>query len=285
MEILIIVVCAALSCTKVTVQGQLSRGNINNSTDSVLANCVVFAFTFLLFSFSLGSKIEPMVILYSALFGIFGVSFQTLYALALKTGPFSATCMLINLHMVFPVVFSIIYYHEEVTVTKVVGIVLCLTALFLNIKSDGKKVNIKWFTYVLLAFFSTGGIAVVQKIFAKSAYAKCTDQFVFFGYLIAFLLSSVVFFAQHKFVQKRTFQLTGKNVLLAFFVAASLGAFQFLNTYANSFVDAIVLVPSVSGLATVFQMFSGRIIFREKFTPRQICSICVGILSILLISL
>ena len=52
MQFLIILLCAALSCTKVTTQGHLSKGNINNSTDSVLANCLVFAFTFVIFSVS-----------------------------------------------------------------------------------------------------------------------------------------------------------------------------------------------------------------------------------------
>ncbi len=285
MKILIIFICAILGCTKVTIQGHLSKGNIKNTSDSVLANCLVFAFTFILFSLSLRNGINPSVLCYSALFGIFGVSFQVFYAMALKSGPFSATCMMINLYMVLPVIFSVIYYDEKATVIKVIGIVLCLIALFLNIKGDGKKVNVKWFVYVVLAFFSNGGITIVQKIFAKSEYGGNLEQFIFFGYLIAFLLSFVIFFTQQKIGPKSTFRLNKKNVLLAFLIAASLGAFQFFNTYANSFVDAIILVPSVSGLTTIFQMLSGRVIFKEKFTIRQICSICVGITSILLISL
>ena len=285
MTILIILICAILSCTKVTIQGNLSKGNIKNTTESVLANCLVFAFTFIIFSLSLKKGINLSVVCYSIWFGILGVSFQVFYALALKSGPFSASCMLINLAMVLPVIFSIIYYNEKATITKVIGIILCLTALFLNIKSDGKKVNIKWFTYVILAFLSTGGISIVQKIFAKSEYGGYLKEFIFLGYLIAFLLSAVIFFTQQKFGPKRNFKLNRKNILLVFLVATALGTFQFFYTYGNSFIDAIILVPSVSGLATVFQMLSGRIIFREKFTKSQICSICVGIVAILLISL
>ncbi len=285
MQYLIILLCAALSCIKVTIQGCLSKGNIKNSTDSVLANCLVFFFTFILFSTSLRKGINISVIYYSILFGILGVSFQVFYALSLKSGPFSASCMLINLNMVLPVIFSLIYYNEKVTTTKVVGIILCLTALFLNIKSEGKKVNIKWFIYVVLAFLSTGGISIVQKIFAKSAYGGHLDQFVFFGYLTAFILSFVIFCTQQKIKQNRTFKVSRKNVFLALLIALALGAFQFFYTYANSFIDAIILVPSVSGLATVLQMISGRIIFREKFTAKQICAICIGIVAILLISL
>lgn len=129
MKILIILICAALSCIKVIIQGHLSKGNIKNATDSVLANCLVFAFTFSIFSLSLKNGINLSVIYYSVLFGVFGVSFQVFYALALKSGPFSASCMLINLHMILPVVFSIIYYNEKASVTKVIGIILCLTAL------------------------------------------------------------------------------------------------------------------------------------------------------------
>lgn len=285
MQYLIILLCAALSCTKVTTQGHLSKGNINNTTDSVLANCLVFAFTFVIFSVSLKNGINPSLIYYSILFGVFGVSFQVFYALALKSGPFSASCMMINLSMVIPVVFSILYYGEKVSVTRVVGIILCLTALFLNVKSDGKKVNAKWFIYVVLAFFSTGGIAIVQKIFSRSEYGEYLEQFIFFGYLIAFLLSFVIFCTQQKFGVKKTFKISIRNVLLTFLIAVALGAYQFFFTFANSFIDAIILVPTVSGLATVLQMLSGRVIFKEKFTVRQICSICIGITAIILISL
>lgn len=285
MQYLIILLCAALSCTKVTIQGHLSKVSIRNATDSILANSLIFAFTFILFFASLRNGINISVICYSILFGILGVSFQVFYALSLKSGPFSASCMLINLSMVLPVIFSLTYYNEKVTITKVVGIILCLSALFLNIKSDGKKVNTKWFIYVALAFLSTGGISIVQKIFAKSAYGCYLEQFIFFGYLTAFIVSFVVFCIQQKIKQNRTFKVSRKNVFLAFLIALALGAFQFFNTYANSFIDAIILVPSVNGLATVLQMLSGRIIFREKFTVKQICAICIGISAILLISL
>lgn len=285
MDFLVIILCAILSCTKVTIQGHLSKGNIKNTTDSVFANCLVFAFTFVIFSLSLKNGINLSVIYYSVWFGVLGVSFQVFYALALNTGPFSVSCMLINLSMVLPVIFSIVFYNEKATITKIVGIILCLIALFLNIKRDDKKVNVKWFVYVALAFLSTGGISIVQKIFAKSTYGNCLEQFIFSGYLIAFLLSGVIFFILQKYSQNKTIKVNRKNVLLIFLIAASLGVFQFIYTYGNSFVDAIILVPSVSGLATVFQMLSGRIIFREKFTKRQICSICVGITSILLISM
>jgi len=285
MQYLIILLCAALSCTKVTIQGYLSRGNIKNATDSVLANCLIFAFTSIIFSTSLRNGIHISVIFYSVLFGILGVAFQVFYALSLKSGPFSVSCMLVNLNMVLPVSFSLIYYDEKVTVTKVIGIILCLTALFLNLRSDGKKVNIKWFVYVALAFLSTGGISIVQKIFAKSAYGGNLEQFIFFGYLTAFIFSFVIFCTQQKIKCNRTFKISRKNVFLVFLIAMALGAFQFFNTYANSFIDAIILIPSVSGLATVFQMLSGRIIFREKFRAKQICAICIGIAAILLISL
>lgn len=225
------------------------------------------------------------VIYYSVMFGVLGASFQVFYALSLKAGPFSATCILINLSMVIPVVFSLIFYNEKATVLKVLGILLCLLALFLNIKSDGKRVNFKWFIYVTLAFLSTGGIGIVQKVFAKSEVAADLEQFIFFGYLIAFSLTCVIFFTQLRMGRERSFKLSKRNLILILLIAASLGAYQFFNTFANSFIDAIILGPSVSGLATVLQMLSGRIIFKEKFTGRQISSICVGIVAILLISL
>jgi len=285
MAYLIILLCAFLSCAKVTVQGYLSRGNINNSTDSVLANCMIFAFTSVLFAYGLRTGINLTVVAYATVFGLLSVSFQAFYALSLKEGPFATTTMIINLSMILPIVFSVIFYNEKVTVTKVIGFILCVLALFLNVKSDGKKVNLKWLIYVALAFCSTGFITIVQRIFSRTEFGDYKGQFISLGYLIAFILSYVIFFAREKRVHERTFKFNKKTVMLAFFVAAFLGIFHFFYTYANSFIDAIILSPSVCGLATIFQTLAGRVVFKEKITARQVGSICVGVVAIVLISL
>ncbi|MBE7039739.1 MAG: hypothetical protein E7398_03305 [Ruminococcaceae bacterium] len=285
MQLLIITFCSFLSCLKVTIQGNLAKGDIKNTTDSVLANCLVFASTAVLFSISARGGINTGIIFYALAFGILSASFQIFYALALKSGPFSATCMLVNLSMVIPVVFSVIFINEKLTVVKIIGVILCLLALFLNTHKDGKKFNFKWLFYVLMAFSSTGGISVTQKIFAKSQFAGEVKQFVFLGYLIAFLVTFILVFVQKGMKLERNFKINKKNLLLVFSIAGSLGLFQYFNTYANSFIDAIVLNPSISGLATMFQMFSARIIFKEKFTVKQICSICIGIVAIIMISI
>ena len=285
MDFTIILICAMLSCTKVTTQGYVAKGNVRTTADSVLANCMVFALVSVIFSFSVRNGINTNIFVYAVLFGICSSSFQIFYALALESGPFSATCMIINLSMVVNVVYSYIFYDEKFTVIKVIGVILCLFALFLNTRSDGRKINIKWITYVILAFISTGGIGIIQKAFAKSDFASDVQQLVFLGYFVAFVVTLVLVLILRITKRECGFRLNKKNVLLLSVVALSLGLYQNVSTYANSFIDAIVLNPSVSGLATTLQMISGRVIFRERFSRRQICAICIGILAILLISL
>ena len=286
MQFLFILICSIMSCIKVTTQGYIAKENVRNTKDSVFANCVVFAFTAIIFSVSLRNKFDWNIIYYALFFGIFSSSFQIFYALALEAGPFSATCMTINFSMIVPIIFSLIFLGEKLTVAKVIGMSLCLFALFLNSRSDGRKINIKWIFYLLMAFFSTGaGISITQKLFAKSPYASQIEQFVFLGYIFAFLITFIVVLIQNKTQEKRNFSLSRKNVLLIVIIAACLGIYQYFKTFADSFVDAIVLNPSISGLATTLQMLSGRIIFKEKFTIRQIISMCIGISAILMMSI
>ena len=285
MDFLIILLCGFLSCAKVTIQGRLARQSIKNTNDSILANCLIFAFTTILFSTSLINGINANVIGYSVFFGFFSASFQVFYALALKTGPFSISCMLINLSMIIPAIFSIIVFGEELTLLKVVGFLMCLAAMFINTKSDDKKTNIKWFLYVILAFLSTGGISVVQKIYAKSVFAGDLTQFIALGNFVAFMITFIVSSIQRCRSAEINFKINRSNVMLILVIVTSLGAFQYFNTLANSFIDALVLNPSVCGLSTIFSTLSGGIIFKEKFTPRQLWSVCVGIAAIILISL
>lgn len=284
MSFLIILLCGFLSCTKVTIQGRLARKSIKNTNDSILANCLIFAFTTILFSTSLIGGTSINVIGYATFFGIFSASFQIFYALALKTGPFSISCMLINLSMIIPAVFSIIVFGEELTLLKIIGFLMCLVAMLLNTKNDDKKINIKWFIYVILAFLSTGGISVVQKIYAKSAFAGELPQFIALGYFVAFLVTFIVSSIQRVRRAEINFKVNRSNIILILVIVTSLGAFQYFNTLANSFIDAIVLNPSVCGLSTIFLTLSGRIIFKEKLTLNQLWSVCVGLVAIILIS-
>lgn len=284
MGFFIILLCGVLSCIKVTMQGQLSRKSIKNTNDSIAANCLIFAFTAVLFSISVKSGININVVSYSLLFGICSASFQIFYALSLKSGPFSISCMLINLSMVLPAIFSIIVFGEKLTLMKFIGMILCMLALFLNIKSDNKKMNLKWFLYVALAFLSTGSLGIVQKVFAKSSFGEELSQFIFLGYFIAFLITFIVVLILKGQKQEINFKINKQNIMFILVIVVCLGAYQYFCTLANSFIDAIILSPSISGLSTMFLTLSGRIFFKEHFTPKQILSICCGFIAILLIS-
>ncbi len=285
MQILIILFCALLSCLKVTIQGNLAKGNIKSVKDSVLANGLVFAVVSIFFLISLRNEVNVRILPYSFFFGLFGVIFQISYALALRSGPFSITCMSCNLSMVIPIVFSFIVFKEGLTLVKGIGILLCIATLFLNSKKDDKKISAIWLVFVALTFLSNGGIGSVQRVFAKSDFGSNVEQFVFFGYLFAFLITSVVFLFVRKNGEEINLKLTPKNTISIVIIGLFLGVFQYTYTYANSIIDAAVLIPSVNVLATIFQMMAGKVVFREKFSARQIVSICIGICSVLLMSL
>lgn len=285
MKYIVILICALLSCTKVTTQGFVAKGNVKSTADSVFANCLVFGLVSVIFSLSVRNGINTDILMYALFFGVFSSAFQIFYALALKSGPFSATCMLINLSMVVNVVYSFLYYDEGLSAVKIAGVILCFFALFLNTRSDGKRINLKWITYVIIAFVSTGGIGITQKTFAKSKFSGDAEQLVFLGYLIAFIVTLILVLIQRLTKQERNFKMTGKNFILLIVVASTLGIYQNLKTYGDSFIDAIVLNPCISGLATTMQMISGKVIFKEKFGRKRLLSVFIGILAILLISL
>lgn len=286
MAFVVIFLISLFASVKVTTQGYVAKENVRNSFDAIIMNNMVFGIASLVFSLSLGKQIEPMVILYAVASGLCVAPFQIFYALALEKGPFSATCMIVNLSMLIPIIFSLVFYGEELTILKVLGVILCFIAMFLNTKTDNtKKVSGIWIVYVILAFLSTGMVGVVQKAFAKSQYGSNLEQFVFFGYATAFLFTFVLILINKKKGAERNLKFTRKNVFLISFIAVLLGCYQYFSTYGNSFVDAVVLSPSTSGLTTIMQMLAGKIIFKEKFTPKQIMAICVGISAILITSI
>ena len=134
MQYLIIAISAFFASAKVIFQGRLAKGNIQGIIDSVLANCMLFGIISIMFSVSAFGGINSGVILHSIIFGVLSASFQIFYALALQSGPFSATCMMVNLNILIPVVIAAVCLGEKITIFRVVGVILCLLGLFLNMQ-------------------------------------------------------------------------------------------------------------------------------------------------------
>lgn len=283
MQYLVLLLCCVLSTTKASVQGAFSRRHVVNLADTSFFNSLIFLSSALLFLPNLfGSpwQIWP----YAVAFGAFSMIFQLSYTKALTLGNVSLTIMFANLSVVVPLIFSAIVYREWPSPLQYVGIVLTLTALVINtdFKSGGKKSKL-WILLTTVALVSGGLSNCVQKILSKGEFKQHTPAFVSASYLVAAVIAFMVYLHVNR-REKKTYPTTPRVFLYALAVGVTLAVFQFIYNYAIASYPPAFVFPSYAGGTIIVSALAGVILFKDKLSRKQLLSIVLGLIAVVLMN-
>jgi multidrug transporter EmrE-like cation transporter len=179
--------------------------------------------------------------------------------------------------IVIPMILSLILWHEIPAPLQWVGILMSMVAIgIINIKpNDFKGAKIKT---SLLMFFIIGGLGdFFNKLFEVNVGAQYTDLFlvvVFGTALIASLYNTI----KHKNITKQSViygvAVGIPNMLTAFFLISALGI-----------MNATVVFPIYSGGAIMLSMIWSMFAFSEKLKRKDVVSIGMIFIALILINL
>ncbi len=289
----LICIMVVLGCSKVTLQGQVSRHFIRNTSDSVLFNAELFVVIALVMAviFPLGD-IGWDGILMAFLTAGGTVVFQTFYSMALKTGPVSLTVLIGNFALLFVTAFSVIVYRENVYLTQLIGIGFLVLSMFLGVKKtdDEKSVTGKWLFFVLLMTFSNATASVFMKIFSKDMSVRIENSqntFIVISYAIAAILAFAIFLILSRGGkrERRSFGFFNKGVLFfALLIGVILGIYQRFYMIGLEKIDSGFLFPTYSGMQSLGMTFIGILMFKDKLSLRQKIGIACGIICVILMN-
>ena len=280
---ILIIVLIILATLKVTFQGIFARKHISNVVESISFNGVIYFFASLIFSYAL--KCSPPVIAFALLFGLLTVLFQLFYIQAMRCGNISLTVLIVNSSMIIPIIVSVLFFDERFGILKIIGITAIHVSLFLSTEKSIIKLNSKWILFSLFAFLTNGSLAVCQQMFGKTVWHKEGASFVAWSYLLATVISFVIYFAL-KLKQKRSgLKINNLALLYGLFIGIVLGLFQLLNTKAIGTIDAGLFFPVYNGGTLLLTTIMGVFLFKDRLRRKQIISIIVGIIGIVLINI
>lgn len=149
-----------------------------------------------------------------------------------------------------------------------------------------KKVRLLWLVFALIAFFSNGVTAVLQKQSKLSAPESNGNIFMGLAYLVAASVQAITFLLKSKSAPN-TAKFRFSPLCAALILCAGLGSFvgNAVLLRLSTQVPAALLYPFVNGgLCITVSVFSIRI-FREKLTVFKACAIAVGLASIVFLNL
>jgi drug/metabolite transporter (DMT)-like permease len=182
-------------------------------------------------------------------------------------------------------IFSILFYHEPISLQKVIGFVLAISAVLLSIYKDQKDtIQRKYLWLPILLFFSAGTVDSLVK-YAQEEYLTLGGQEMFSTLLFAIAaISGLIVLLVKKQNFKSLFQakvLIG-GILLGL---VNFGSLHFLIASLNhsEFDSSIVFSIINIGIVSI-SVLIGIGVFREKLNKINLLGILLAIIAIFILT-
>ncbi len=215
----------------------------------------------------------------SVLYAVFTLLSQILFMKATDNGDVALSSLIYSCGFLFPTIFGAVAYSEELTVFKVLGIIVILISFVVSTLSKSGKISRKWFLYAFAAMLSSGIVGILQKVFRMSGHSGELNGFLAAAFIIIALSMLIIMPKGGKTVFKPMFYITAGIVGVCF------GAVNIINTYLSGVMPSIVMFPIVNGGGIAASGIFAYLMLREKLSIRKWLGIAIGITGIILIAL
>lgn len=231
---------------------------------------------------------EPGFYIYPLGFAIFYSLGYILLVMAISCGSTSITNTVNAFNCLIPVFFGVIVWKEELSVYKIIGLMLFAVGLILYNKSSYSvggikhKITLRWVFYVIASTVSMG-IAVAFTKVCMAKFPECGEVYLIYYTLFSTIIGMVCVLlwaredAKHLFADVKFIWYT-----LVAAVAFNVSNYVFV-TYINNFASAF-FIPMCSVVGMISILIFGRIFLKEKISRSAVISSLICILAIVLLN-
>lgn len=289
-SITIFLLISSVVCSTARAVFSKKLGALNGSKYGFyITQTVLFAIAAaMIFILNFKSICRPSVtaVILAVAYGIFTVSSQWTYTIALTKAPVSVCAMVYSFGFIIPTVFGTIVWRERVNSLKIISILLCICTIILtSVKKDDNSTKLHGLPITLIiAMLSSGGLGVVQKLQQKTAARSETGMFLFLAFVLAAFLSLAASFTKHK-ETVQNIRIDSSLVFYIIIVGVSMAVANTANTMLAGLLPSAVVFPIVNVGVILASLLVSTVILREKIYKNQIAAFALGITAILLFNL
>lgn len=210
------------------------------------------------------------------------------YIIGLSTQKAGITITTISTKMsvVFPMIFSILYFNESIYAIKIAGMILALVSIFLStIKNKAEATSGKNLLFPVVLFLGMGIVDSTVK-FNQEKYLLNTG--VIESTTVIFAVSAIIgLFIQLMFNLKKIERLKIKTIIFGIILGLSnFGSLYFLILALNSnFLDSSVIFAVNNTAIILISVLIGSLFFEEKLSTLNWLGVAVSVVAILSLSI
>lgn len=208
--------------------------------------------------------------------GFFYVASFVIFQYSVKRNGVVLSSIFMKLGIIIPLVLSIVAFHEMPNIKQISGLLLAFAAIII-INFEKENTNVTFKIGLILVLIGCGCADGMSKVYDELGTPVFEEQFLVLTFLIALLISVVlVKMKKQRFGKEEWIYgvlLGVPNYYSARFLLKALGE-----------VPAVVAYPTFSiGTIAVISL-AGVLIFKEKFSKKQIIAILIITVSLVLLN-
>lgn len=255
----------------------------------IIINYITASFTGFLFrerDFSVHEIISADWFYISIIIGILFISMFYLIGLSTQKAGITVTSISTKMSVVFPMLFSIIYYAEEIYMLKIMGMILAILAIILaSIKNKLTHPDTKNFIFPITLFI---GMGIVDSSVKYNQEEFLKDTGAIESTTVIFAVAAIIGITIHLlFNLKSNKELKISTLLLGTLLGlVNFGSLYFLILALNSSILDSSIIFAVNNTAIIFiSAMVGKSFFKENLSILNWIGVSISIIAIIALSI
>lgn len=228
-----------------------------------------------------GFQAAPELFIYGILSGVAYAGAVVLTYVAFSIGSYALSNLILSYSLIFTVIYGLVFLKEKASVYTYIGFALLAVSIFLMRGKDQEKkgFSLKWLIAILVSFVGSGIFGVLQRMQQIRFEDACSNEFMIITLGISAGSLIIIGLFREKSGIKGIFS---KGNLYAAGAGVCNGMTNMFTLIVNTMFELSRASAIRSGLKLLIIYLISLLVFKEKFTKRQMVGAVIGAVSIVL---
>ena len=280
--VLLFIIILASTMQSICKKSYNQKSN-NKGTYTFSALTTLAAATFFVLSSSGKLDFQIKLFPWSAGFA-FAYGLATVFnLLAITCGSLALTSLVLSYSLILPTIFGILFLGEPVSPWLFAGILLLLLSLlFINLKTEKIKITLRWSVYVLISFIGNGFCSITQTLQQNKFNGSYKNEFMIIALLLVAITMIIMAFCTER---KELSFCAQKGIVPGIICGAANGVVNLLVLILTTQMSVSVMFPVISAGSILGTAAISVLLYKESLSKNQILGVILGIGAIVLLSI
>ena len=230
--------------------------------------------------------IDKTVLFWGIIYGVTQTLFILFKTLAMNSGAVSITTLVGNMSLVISVVFCYIVWQEPVGVTDIIGLVILVFGIIMSTyEKNNESISRKWVLYAVLFLIFAASVGITFKAFGKTGSKHAGDMMIVAAFVMLISYAAICFISKNRNFTEEIIKPQKKFIIYALLSGILACAYNRLNIYLSSNMNAAIFFPSFNGGTIMFSTVLSVLMLKEKLKLKTTVGIILGIACICIIGI